>query len=209
MARRDHCKPGADVSGTRLCRVRRVNGEPIRKGTILARYGAWQRKYLVEYVTYLGIHYYAHEHSEGGDYHVWAVGVRNLGEFYADGRVYRSRSSKITELWHATPVKGTNVHTREGFGIRPPNQCYDGLFGGYGGGFHPVEPVEDPEKKLELISFKRERPLDPRRAALARKAQKVTVEDGCLVIRKGRRTMRGHTTRESLAHVARRRSDAS
>lgn len=142
MSPRDRAKPAARVLGTELCVVRRLHAKEIGPGTILARYGAWQRKYSVEYVTYVGQELTQYESWV----HVWHVGVRNLGEFYADGRVYRPRTSKIKEIIHTMPVNAVD-------GVMDTSKCYGGLFGGYGGGYHPVEPVNPPDK-LALIPFK-------------------------------------------------------
>lgn len=144
---RDRSKPAVDPSTTLYCRVRRLRDGVIRKGTILARAGAWQRKYVVEYVTYLGVQASPGKYTTG-DHHVWAVGIRNLGEYYADGRVYLARKSYVREE-HV--YRAAVDHT--GHPV-PAGDCnaYDGL-GGYGGGLHPVEPVPDVEP-LPLISSK-------------------------------------------------------
>lgn len=145
MARRDRCKPPIDADSTALCRVKRLNGKPITKGTILAYDGAWQRKYVCEYVAYLGEQPNQSPWQQGEIYHTWAIGVRNLGEYYADGRVYRARGSKIKEFWHQMPIKDYNGKTVD------TSSCYKGLFNGFH--YHPVEPIELPEP-LPLIPAK-------------------------------------------------------
>jgi hypothetical protein len=77
-----------------LCAVRHIANGSVEKGTILARDGAWQLKYLVEYVTYVGVQ---DCHYGGAAKHTWLIGIRNLGEFYADGRYYLASNSKIKE----------------------------------------------------------------------------------------------------------------
>ncbi len=138
MARtpRDRSKPSGDLhDGTALCRVRRVQNGEVRKGSYLARCGAWQRKYVVEYVVYLGVQPPAK--YETSDHHVWAIGIRNLGEYYADGRVYRARSTKVTEITVRRSLLGpggVEITADEAVNV------YGGL-GGYCGGLQVVEPI--------------------------------------------------------------------
>jgi len=66
-----------------LCRVMRVENKELEFGMILARRGAWNHKYVCTHVVHVG------EKSVYNDQkrQVYAVGVRYLGSFYADGRV--------------------------------------------------------------------------------------------------------------------------
>lgn len=114
---KDH---GSPYTALEMCRVRRVHGE-VKAGALLAYYGAWDRKALVESVTYLGKQpsKYNAEKLE----HTWAVKIRRLGNFYSDGTV----------IW-------SNVRSQEIF-LQSTDPTNHELLNGRANGWKLVEPL--------------------------------------------------------------------
>lgn len=76
-----------------LCSVRGIaydeDAPALAVGDILARDGAWQRKYRVEYIV---------EQPPRGNAQSATIGVRPLGNFYADGRIkLAAKHTDVTE----------------------------------------------------------------------------------------------------------------
>lgn len=77
-----------------LCNVRVVHisaKKPLKVGDLLARNGAWDRKYKVRGIS-LGQSPFSNEE-------VWLIKVETLGSFYADGRVVLPTRKSVREMW--------------------------------------------------------------------------------------------------------------
>jgi hypothetical protein len=78
----------------KLCNVRTVPitpGRPLKVGDLLARNGAWDRKYKVLGIS-LGQCPWSNEE-------VWLIKVETLGQFFADGRVVFAPRKSVREIW--------------------------------------------------------------------------------------------------------------
>lgn len=77
--------PGTKFTAEQICRCHVVpEGTEIRKGQVLAYVGAYNNKYVVESITFLGT---GPGEWGTGTYDIYAVAVRYLGQFFADNRV--------------------------------------------------------------------------------------------------------------------------
>lgn len=73
------------------CRVKRVPvGTELKAGTLLAINGCWQNKAEIAYINMVCVHdqkpYAAYSSFNADSWAEFAVGIRTLGRFYADGR---------------------------------------------------------------------------------------------------------------------------
>ncbi len=84
---------GTPFTAEQLCRVQTKLGMKVQVGTILARNGAFQHKFVVEKITFVG------PHAEYPHMDVWAVAVRNLGVFFADNEFVLAANSQVKERY--------------------------------------------------------------------------------------------------------------
>lgn len=99
------------------CHTRRNYGGYIKKGTLLAREGAWQNKAVVAYVVYGG-----EVTCKYGPRHVYTIGICPLGKLYADGRMRPGKAEDIREVQVETMESQAGRYELGGWAIV---ECFD------------------------------------------------------------------------------------
>lgn len=133
--------PGTQFTPQQLCRTRSIKeGRAIKVGSIMARNGAYDRKYVVESITDLGL-----VEQFGKVFHSLAIVIRSLGHFYADGRFKPAVRPSLKQLEIEVPHDKVWEHPSGGKIVE---------FGYHLGGFVPVEPVGDIIKIKEIVKKK-------------------------------------------------------